>query len=177
MVFSVRRRRQHIDEGLPRATQHRCVLGMARQEDARQEAWTNRANFSRNSRVPTRRKIRSAKRQECRSKIAPTPRCSPTNDIVEYSRVTNTGQRLTAGWASNICSRRFMVQPLPPKFCRLTVQSARPRGRSGAARRASPLIPGEGRGEDGLVTPSTALPALSAHASPCPSLPDQAGRI
>ncbi len=35
-----------------------------------------------------------------------------------------------------------MVQPLPPQFCRLTSQSARPRARSGAARRASPLIPG-----------------------------------
>ena len=37
------------------------------------------------------------------------------------------GQRPTAGWASNTRSRHFIVQPLPPEFCRPTLQSARPR--------------------------------------------------
>ena len=55
------------------------------------------------------------------------------------------GQRPSAGWASNGCLRRFMVQPLPPAVLLVTLQSARPRGRSGAARRRkSALIPGKG---------------------------------
>jgi hypothetical protein len=58
-----------------------------------------------------------------------------------------------------------MVPPLPPKFGFETPQCALPMGREGAARRASPFVPGQKKGASCLLRlssrPATAHTARS----------------
>jgi hypothetical protein len=54
---------------------------------------------------------------------------------------TTTPPRPTSGRRAKARSRRFIPQPLPPMFCWPRLQTRPPEGRSGAGRRASPLIP------------------------------------
>jgi hypothetical protein len=65
-----------------------------------------------------------------------------------------TGQRLTAGWANTVRSRRFMVQPLPPQFCRLTAQKRPPEGAVGRCPAALKRLD-SGRRKGGRIVPGT----------------------
>ena len=75
-----------------------------------------------------------------------------------------TGSRPRSGGRYGVRLRRFMVQPLPQRFCWRYRKSALPRGREGATRRASPLIPGQKRPGTTLCAPHT--PPINPAAAP-----------
>ena len=60
-----------------------------------------------------------------------------------YHPAQHEGRALPRAGASHAGSKHFIPQPLPPQFCRPPPQERPPGGREGAARRASPLIPGQ----------------------------------
>ena len=64
------------------------------------------------------------------------------------------GQRLTSGGCRDECAEHFMVQATPATFHAARSQERPPGGRSGAARRASRWVPGEGGAFAGLVPAS-----------------------
>jgi hypothetical protein len=57
-----------------------------------------------------------------------------------YPKQTTQGSARPPGGRTNTSSRHFMVPPLPQQFCWQHRKSARPRGRSGAARRRVPRL-------------------------------------
>ena len=67
------------------------------------------------------------------------------------------GQRLTSGGCRDDCAVHFMVQATPTTFHVARSQERPPGGRSGAARRASRWVPGEGGRFAGLV-PARPIP-------------------
>jgi len=75
--------------------------------------------------------------------------------VMRKAACTNGGQRPSAGWASNIGSRHFMVQPASPEFLGTTVAERPPEGADGRCP-AAPRRLDSGQGRD--ATPPVALP-------------------
>lgn len=78
----------------------------------------------------------------------------PTLACALNTHQSHTGPRPTSGRRADARSRHFISQPLRPIFCWPRLQTRPPGGRSGAARRASPLIPGQ----EGALGRRSALP-------------------
>ena len=77
------------------------------------------------------------------------------------------GQRLTSGGRNYDCAERFIGQETPTTFYAVRSQERPPRGRSGAARRASRLSPGEGGMCAGLV-PTSLITVTKSRIIVCP---------
>jgi hypothetical protein len=77
---------------------------------------------------------------------------SPTLRWVKPTRsaLANTGPRPTSGWRADVEFRRFIPQPLPPKFCWQPLQCALPGGGPLSAIAKGNRLPGNGARPGGL---------------------------
>ena len=83
--------------------------------------------------------------------------CGGDGDTTLAATRDGRGQRLTSGGCRDECAVRCMVQRTPTTFYAAISQERPPGGRSGAARRASRWVPGEGGTFAGLV-PARLIP-------------------